>query len=179
MVCGHQVKRRCRRSLFQTAGRRWFRLLMKEGRSRGCTAVRTSSRSRSAGNTGLRAIRPPLSRYDVMISCCYRVIASYCPKTFDHACKVPRRPNGRRWPIPDGQLRYEQSPKPAVRSALTVRPVSTQVGHWAAGEAIQEPDIQRRWAATALRPSLPFPGQTAIPKPATCSGVPPKASLCP
>jgi hypothetical protein len=34
------------------------------------------------------------------------------------------------------------------------RPVCpTQVGHWAACEAIQEPDIQRSWAPTALPPS--------------------------
>ena len=40
-------------------------------------------------------------------------------------------------------------------SAFVVGPYSTQVGHWAAWEAIQEPDIQRSWAATAtLRSSV-------------------------
>jgi hypothetical protein len=37
-----------------------------------------------------------------------------------------------------------------VGCSLQLHP--TQVGHWAACEAIQEPDIQRSWAPTALRP---------------------------
>jgi hypothetical protein len=43
-------------------------------------------------------------------------------------------------------------PNPAVVPAGAEQPNPTQVGHWAACEAIQEPDIQRSWAPTALRP---------------------------
>ena len=50
--------------------------------------------------------------------------------------------------------------QPAVRSAITVRPVSTQPGHRPAHCAISGSDVQRRWAPTALPPRRLF-GRTA------------------
>ena len=43
-----------------------------------------------------------------------------------------------------------------VAETHSQRQLSTQGLHTSACEAIQEPDVQRNWAPTALRPWLPF-----------------------
>jgi hypothetical protein len=51
---------------------------------------------------------------------------------------------------------------PATTRVCAAPPLSTQVGHRAACEAMQEPDIQRSWAPTALRPVPSFRGRGAL-----------------
>jgi hypothetical protein len=54
-----------------------------------------------------------------------------------------------------GGAALSRSPAFAETHSKAALLLSTQVGHWAAGEAIQKPDIQRSWAPTALRPFKP------------------------
>jgi hypothetical protein len=70
------------------------------------------------------------------------------------ASRQVRRRTGLRalGPRAEWQVWSKRGHKPPVRSTVTGRPVSTQVGHKPAQEVIREADVQNRPTPTATRP---------------------------